>query len=65
MSPPVRVLVRRLPGNEDLPLPRRATPHASGFDLRAAVDRPVELKPGERALIPTGIALALPPGKRG
>lgn len=46
----------------DLPLPARATPHASGVDLRAAVDADVTLAPGERALIPTGIRIAVPPG---
>lgn len=46
----------------DLPLPERATSHASGVDLRAAVDGDVTLAPGERALIPTGIRIAVPPG---
>lgn len=49
----------------DLPLPSRATEHASGFDLRAAVDEPLTLAPGERALVPTGIAIAIPPGWEG
>ena len=57
----VEVLVRRLPGN-DLPLPARSTAQSSGFDLRACVEATVTLGPGERAQIPTGIALALPPG---
>jgi len=56
------VLVRRLPGAEDLPLPARATEHAAGFDLRARVDEELELRPGGRALVPTGIAIALPEG---
>jgi dUTP pyrophosphatase len=59
---PVRVLVRRLPGAEDLPLPRQATPHSAGYDLRARVDDPLVLEPGQRRLVPTGIAIALPPG---
>jgi dUTP pyrophosphatase len=46
----------------DLPLPERATPHASGVDLRAAVEADVSLSPGARALIPTGIRIAVPPG---
>ena len=58
---PIEVLVQRLPGN-DLPLPARATDHASGFDLRACVDSPVTIDPGRRALVPTGIAVALPEG---
>ncbi|MGA7615354.1 MAG: dUTP diphosphatase [Thermoanaerobaculia bacterium] len=49
----------------DLPLPSRATPHAAGFDLRAAVDAPLTLAPGERSLVPTGIAIELPPGYEG
>jgi dUTP pyrophosphatase len=56
------VLVKRLPHAGDLPMPRRATPHAAGFDLHAAVEQAVELPPGGRLLIPTGIAIALPPG---
>jgi len=58
----VEVLVRRLPQGRDLPLPRRATPHASGFDLRARLERPLVLEPGDRALVPTGIVVALPSG---
>lgn len=50
---------------EDLPLPERASAHAAGFDLRAAVEAPVELAPGERALVPTGISLGIPPGYEG
>jgi len=49
----------------DLPTPSRATEHASGFDLRAAVEVPLSLGPGERALVPTGISIAIPPGYEG
>lgn len=49
----------------DLELPARASAHAAGFDLRAAIDAPLSLSPGERALIPTGIAVAIPPGYEG
>jgi dUTP pyrophosphatase len=59
---PVKVLVRRVPEGRDLALPQRATPHASGFDLRARLDQPLHLGPGQRALVPTGIVAALPPG---
>ena len=45
-----------------LPLPRWQTDGAAGADLHAAVDVPLVLAPGERALVPTGIALALPAG---
>lgn len=44
----------------DLPLPAYAHPGDAGADLRTTVD--VELGPGERALVPTGIAISLPPG---
>lgn len=55
---PVRVAVRRL--DPDVPLPTYAHPDDAGADLVAAQD--VELGPGERALVPTGLAIALPPG---
>jgi dUTP pyrophosphatase len=57
-----RVLVRRLSQAGDLPLPQRATPDSAGFDLRARVDAPLVLEPGQRRLVPTGIAVALPAG---
>lgn len=56
----LKVEIKRLPGNEDLPLPETMTAGASGFDLRAAVKELVTLYPGERTLIPTGIAIAMP-----
>lgn len=43
-------------------LPRRATPHASGFDLASASKDPIVIRAGERMLVPTGIAIALPHG---
>ena len=43
-------------------LPQYSTPQSAGLDLRASLDQPVVLQPGERSLIPTGIKLALPPG---
>lgn len=54
------VPLRRLPHAADLPLPRYETPHAAGMDLLAAVSEPLLLPPGGRAVIPTGIAVALP-----
>lgn len=45
--------------------PKRATPGAAGFDLVAANRDIIELKPGERGLVPTGIAMAIPPGFEG
>ncbi len=58
----VRVKVLRLPGARDLALPARATAHSAGFDLRARLDEPLLIAPGARALVPTGIAVALPEG---
>jgi dUTP pyrophosphatase len=54
------VQIKRLPGNEDIPLPQKMSALASGFDLHAAVGERVFLRPGERALIPTGFAVAMP-----
>ncbi len=58
------VRVQRLSHGQDLPLPSYQTAHAAGMDLIAAVpaDAPLTLSPGARALVPTGIAIALPPG---
>lgn len=63
MSDPVRI--ERMPGNDDLPLPERATAGSAGYDLRACVKEPVTLSPGARALVPTGFAIALPQGFEG
>jgi dUTP pyrophosphatase len=60
MSNVVEVRVRRLPNGEDLPLPRYETIHAAGMDLVAAIAADVVLPPGGRALVPTGLAVALP-----
>ena len=59
-----RVAVKQLPHGAGLPLPSYQTVDAAGLDLLAAVadDAPVTLDPGARALIPTGIAIALPSG---
>ena len=59
------VPVRRLANGASLELPARATAGSAGLDLRAALDEDVVLPPGGRALIPTGIALALPMGHEG
>jgi dUTP pyrophosphatase len=58
----VSIRVRRLPHNADLALPAYATAGAAGMDLLAAVTAPITIDPGKRALIPTGLAIALPPG---
>lgn len=49
-------------GFDDLPLPAYATDGAAGMDVRAAIEEPIVLSPGERASVPTGIAIALPAG---
>jgi dUTP pyrophosphatase len=58
----VGVPIIRLPHGAALDLPAYATAHAAGLDLMAAIDQPIAITPGERALVPTGIAVALPPG---
>lgn len=60
MSDQYTVELMKLAGNEDLPLPQKMSEAASGYDLHAAVPEPVTLAPGERALIPTGFAMAMP-----
>jgi dUTP pyrophosphatase len=59
------VALRRLPGNDDLPLPAPATAGSSGVDLRAALQEDLVLRPGERRLVPTGFAVAIPDGYEG
>ena len=56
------VSVHILPHGVGLPLPAYATAGSAGADLAAAVAEPLVLPPGGRALVPTGIALALPEG---
>lgn len=64
MSQTISVAVQRLPHGADLPLPRYETEGAAGMDLVAAIapDEPITLAPGVRVLVPTGLAIALPPG---
>jgi dUTP pyrophosphatase len=63
----IEVRIMRLSHGADLPLPAYQSALAAGLDLAAAVPAaaPVEIPPGGRALIPTGIAIALPPGNEG
>lgn len=58
------VQIQRLPHAHDLPLPAYETAGSAGMDLRAAVaeDQPLTLAPGARALVPTGLKIALQPG---
>ena len=59
------VAVTVLPHGGGLPLPSYASEAAAGLDLVAALAEPMTLLPGERAAVPTGIALALPTGYEG
>ncbi len=60
MSSPTKILIQHLPHARDLPLPSYATPGSAGLDLLAAVDTEIELKPGARTAVPSGIVIALP-----
>ncbi|MEE8445850.1 MAG: dUTP diphosphatase [Alphaproteobacteria bacterium] len=59
---PLAVHLRRLPGGDGLPLPAYKTPDSAGMDLAAAVEADLVIAPGGRALVPTGVSIALPPG---
>ncbi len=59
MKRALQVRFKRLSSNPDLPLPQRATPHASGFDVRSA-EADFELAPGEIRTVPTGFVMELP-----
>jgi dUTP pyrophosphatase len=61
----VTLRLRRLANGAGLPLPAAKTAASAGLDLFAAVMEPVTLAPGARALIPTGVAIALPLGHEG
>jgi len=61
-APTVRFCRLRPEADADLPLPRYMTPLAAGMDICAAVSQPLTLAPGAILLIPTGFAMALPPG---
>ena len=55
-----RVLIQKL--RADAIVPRYMTAHAAGLDLNAAIDRPIDIAAGQRAAIPTGLAIKLPDG---
>lgn len=57
------VQIERLVGSEGLALPSYQSDGAAGMDIAAAVVSPVRLEPGKVALIPTGFAIAVPPGR--
>ena len=56
------VKVKRLQNNQDLPLPTYESEGSSGMDIRAAVENPITLNPGDIKLVPTGLSISLPPG---
>jgi dUTP pyrophosphatase len=58
----VPVAIKRLSHGEGLPLPAYQTDQAAGMDLCAAIEEPLHLNPGTHALVPTGLAMALPDG---
>jgi dUTP pyrophosphatase len=63
----MQLQVKRLAHGADLPLPSYQSEGAAGLDLQAAVaaNAPVTIGPGDRAMVPTGLAIALPPGTEG
>lgn len=61
----VRLELNRLPHAADLALPAYQSEQAAGLDLLAAVDEAIRLDPGQRILVPTGLAMALPAGFEG
>ena len=64
MSSPLKIDVQQLPHGEGLALPAYQSAHSAGLDLLAAVpdDAPLTLSPGQYALVPTGLTIALPVG---
>ena len=58
----ITISVNQLAHGQGLPLPEHATAHSAGVDLLAAVDADVVLEPGQRTLVPTGLAIELPEG---
>lgn len=58
----IKLKIRRLSNNKDLPLPTYESKGSSGMDIRACIENAIELKPGERRLIPTGFAISIPRG---
>jgi dUTP pyrophosphatase len=58
----LKAQIKRLPHNQDLPLPAYMSNHAAGMDLYAAITSELIIGPGEWKLVPTGLAIALPEG---
>jgi dUTP pyrophosphatase len=62
MTPDIDIAITILPHGAGLPLPAYATDGAAGMDVVAAIPEPLILAPGSRAAVPTGLAMAIPPG---
>ncbi len=58
----ISIPIKKLAGTEDIPYPAYMTSHASGMDICAAVTNTIIIPPGEREIIPTGLAIAVPMG---
>ncbi len=58
----MKIAFKKLEHATDLELPSYESEYAAGMDIRAALEEPVTLEPGERTLIPTGLKMALPKG---
>lgn len=58
----MKIQFKKLPHAEDLPLPSYESEFAAGMDIRAALEAPITLQPGERQLIPSGLKMAMPQG---
>jgi dUTP pyrophosphatase len=58
----INIKIKRLPHNPELPLPGYETEGASGMDVRAAIEAPVVLNPGDVKLIPAGFSISIPRG---
>lgn len=56
------ISVKRLPHSKDLPIPQKMTLGSSGCDISAALEEVITIKPGERALVPTGFCFEIPKG---
>ena len=65
MTNKIQILVLRILGNEDIPLPSYASSGAAAVDLYAAIKKTLKLESNERTLVPTGIKLMLPDGYEG
>lgn len=61
-APTIKILRLRPESDSDIPLPRYMTPHSAGMDICAAVENDLTLQKGAVALLPSGFAIALPPG---